>query len=99
MSKVHIFTTALQPATKFVMDLDEHGQIKAGYRGGRVLWCGCCHQPRRARNCVVQCFYDGINVWCAPDKGCKAPRLIAAKKRREFRNRSAGQRARWARSA
>lgn len=61
MSKVHIFTAAMQPATSFV---DRCGEtpIKAGWRGGAVLMCQCCWQRRRARNCVVQCFYDGWYV-------------------------------------
>ena len=97
MTAVHVFAPALQPATGFV---DRCGEtpIKAGWRGGAALMCQCCWQRRRARNCVVQCSYDGWGVWCAPNKGCKDPKAIAAKKRREFRNRSAAQRARWARS-
>ncbi len=94
---VHIYTAKSQPATGFT---DNNGEqpFTFGWPANRLLWAGCCHKQRPAKNVVVQCFYDGMNFWCAPDKGCKHPEVIAAKARREFRNRSAGQRARWGRA-
>jgi len=92
---VHIYTAALQPATQFTdntMDEPWH----AGYSVGKLLRCECCNNRHPARDVVVQCFYDGWRFWCAPKRGCKNPRLIEAKRRREFRNRSQGQKRRWA---
>ena len=65
----------------------------------RLLWCECCGKRHPAKNCVVQSYYDGLNVWCVDGKGCKDPRVIAAKKRREYRNRSVAQKARWAKAS
>lgn len=95
MNNVHIYTAALQPATCWT---DSHSALPMTFKwpANRLLWCGCCRKLRPAKNCVVQSFYDGINVWCATDKGCKGKVEIASKKLREFRNRSAGQRKRWA---
>lgn len=93
-SVVHIYTALLQPATGFV---DRCGEIEfsGGWPGNRLLRCNCCHKPHPAKNVVVQCFYDGMYFWCAPDKGCKHPKIIAQKKRREFLNRSKAQKARY----
>lgn len=91
---VHIYTAAHQPATCWT---DNNGSEPMTFEwpAGRLLWCHCCNKRHRASNCVVQAYYDGLSVWCAPGKGCKDPSVIAAKYRREFRNRSAGQKRRW----
>ena len=92
---LHICTERMQPATSWV---DEHSgaPIRMGFDPEAMLWPGCCRAQRRAKDCVVQSYYDGVRVWCAPEKGCKDPEVIAAKKARAFANRSAGQKARWA---
>ena len=94
MTAVHIYTAKSQPATRFT---DDNGDTPMSFwwPANRLLWCGCCRKLRPAKNVVVQCYYDGINCWCAPDKGCKHPQVVAAKRRTEFRNRSAGQKARY----
>jgi hypothetical protein len=92
---VHIYTTNEQPATRYV---DSNGPTPYTFTqpGNSLIWCRCCERRRPAKNCTVQCYYDATYFWCAPGKGCKDPKVIAAKKRREFRNRSAGQKRRWA---
>lgn len=98
MSLVHIYTAKIQPATNWT---DNNGlqPFTVQWSANRLLWCLCCDKRRPAKNCVVQSFYDTLYIWCASDKGCKHPKIIVAKRRLEFRNRSAGQRARWARLA
>ena len=95
---LHIYTEKLQPATRWT---DTHGQKPVVFRwpANRLLWCNCCRKKRPAKNCVVQSFYDGLYVWCAAGKGCKDPRVVAAKRRTEFRNRSAAQKERWAKAS
>jgi hypothetical protein len=93
---VHIYTAALQPATKFT-DNNFEEPMEFTKPGGSLLWCECCGKRHPARDVVVQCFYDGWRFWCAPERGCKNPKLTEAKRRREFRNRSLGQKRRWAR--
>jgi len=92
---LHIFTEQMQPAMHWT---DVHGQepVEFIWPANRLLWCECCHQKRPAKNCVVQSYYDGLYVWCAAGKGCKDPRVIAAKRRREFQRRRAGQKRRFA---
>lgn len=92
---LHIYTAKMQPATGWT-DTHSGRPIQMGFEPDMLLHAGCCGKSRSAKDCVVQNFYDGLNIWCAPDKGCKDPQVIAAKKAREFENRSAGQKARWA---
>ncbi len=91
----HIYTEALQQATGWV-DTHSGQPIQAGFEPGQLVYTNCCGKQRAAKDCQVQCFYDGLSIWCAPDKGCKDPQVIAEKKARAFRNRSEGQKARWA---
>lgn len=91
---LHIYTAQLQPATKFTDScglLTYHG----GWKPNTIVRTQCCGEQRRVKNCEVQVYYEGINVWCAEGKGCKDPKVIAAKRRREYRNRSKAQKARW----
>ena len=91
---MHIYTEKIQPATSWI---DPHSgePMQMGFDPEKLIYAHCCDHPRQAKDCNVQCYYDGLSIWCAPDKGCKDPQLIAARKAREFRNRSAGQKARW----
>ena len=95
---LHIYSDRMQPATGF-QDHTFDPPMSFGAKAGRLIWCECCRKRHRAANVVVQCYYDGWRYWCAPGKGCKAPKVIAAKRRLEFRNRSQGQTRRWARVA
>lgn len=61
--------------------------MECRWPGNKLLWCECCRQKRPAKNCVVQSYYDHLSVWCSAGE---------AKQGREFRNRSAGQKARFA---
>ena len=90
---LHIHTESRQPATCWT---DHHisPPHTVHWPAHRLLWCHCCGQRRQAKNCVVQSYYDALMAWCADGKGCKSPKAIAAKARRVFRNRSAGQKAR-----
>jgi hypothetical protein len=90
---VHIYTAKGQPATRYV---DDYSGKRMIFRRPpkSLLWCHSCYQRRRAENCVVQVYYDCVQVWCAPGRGCKSEREIRKKQLRAFRNRSAGQRKR-----
>lgn len=91
----HIYTAQMQPATNFI-DRCSEVEIVGGFEPNLMIFTDCCNKKRPAKDCVVQCYYDGFRVWCAPEKGCKDPQWIAEKKAREFANRSAGQKKRWA---
>ena len=95
MSEIRIYTAPLQPATDYTDDCGSV-EMRCGYAPETLLYTGCCGHRHPAKDCVVQCFYDGLRIWCADGKGCKDPMAIAERKARAFRNRSAGQRARWA---
>jgi hypothetical protein len=92
---LHIYTTHCQPATRYE-DHNIDPPHTFTHPGNSLVWCHCCEKRRPAKNAVVQVYYDGMYFWCAPGKGCKHPDVIAAKARREFRSRSAGQKRRWA---
>lgn len=93
MMGLHVYTERLQPATCWT-DRYSGKPLTIRWPQDRLLWTRCCGLRRRAKNCVVQSYYDALMVWCAEGKGCKGPKVIAAKQRREFRHRSVGQKAR-----
>ena len=92
---MHIYTETMQPATGWT---DEHSgePMQVGFKPDDFIYTDCCGKQLEAKYCVVQCYYDGLCVWCAPNNGCKDPQVIAEKKAQEFANRSAGQKSRWA---
>jgi len=94
---LQVYTAPTQPATHWT---DTHcgKAVEMRLRPRKLIYTRCCHKRRIAKNCVVQSYYDGLYFWCAPGKGCKNPRVLAAKRTREFRNRSAGQNKRWAKA-
>lgn len=92
---LHIYRVETQPATDWI-DAHSGEPMRMGSAPDELIYTRCCNKQRPAKDCVVQSWYAGLDVWCAPDKGCKAPEVIAAKKARAFANRSAGQKARWA---
>lgn len=95
---LHIYTEKFQPATRWIdPHMNKHRVIE--WPAGRLVRCQCCGEMRRAGNAVVQCYYDALMFWCAGGMGCKSGKVIAAKKRREFRNRSKAQKARWAKAS
>lgn len=98
MGEIHIYTVPGQPATQFT-DYNLDPPLHSGFAPNKLLWADCCGKRHRASSLVVQCYYDCLRVWCAPGKGCKDPRVIAAEERRRFRNRSRGQKRRWLNSA
>lgn len=63
---------------------------------GRLFWTMCCDKRRPAKNLNVHVYYDGTYYFCASNKGCKDPAFIEAKRRREWRNRSLGNKRAWA---
>ena len=91
---LHIYTESMQPATGWT-DVHSGEPMVLGFEPEELIYTDCCRQKRPAKDCMVQSYYDGIRIWCAPKKGCKDPQFIAAKKAKEFANRSAGQKARW----
>ncbi len=95
---LHIYTETMQPATSWT-DTHSGEPIQMGYEPEKLIYTDCCGQQRPAKDCMVQCYYDGLSVWCAPAKGCKDPQVIAEKKAKEFATRSAGQKARWAKAS
>lgn len=94
MSDVHIYTAKAQPATSF-KDYTFDPPTELGYKKHFLLWAECCGRRRLAKNMVVQCYYDVRRFWCASGKGCKDQKVIDAAKRRQYRNRSLGQKRRW----
>lgn len=88
MTQVHIYTSAHQPATRFVTDLGNfqtawEGPFKAGaaYVPDRrwthiepqaLVATSCCRQRRWAKHCTVQVYYDSLPFWCRPGHGCRA---------------------------
>ena len=95
---LRIYTEAMQPATGWT-DIHSGQPMRMGFAPERLIYAQCCCAKRPAQDCVVQCYYDGLGVWCAAGRGCKDPQVIAEKKAREFLNRSAGQKARWAKAS
>lgn len=95
---LHIYTAKMQPATNY---LDECGEVsfRGGWKPKELIYCECCMTRRPARDCVVQCYYDGMRIWCADGKGCQDPEVIAEKRRAAHMNRSRAQQARRAREA
>lgn len=91
---IHIYAPALQPATGWI-DTHSGEPMHFGFPPEAMIYADCCKKRRMARDCVVQCCYDGLNIFCAAGHGCKNPDVAAEKKSREFANRSAAQRARW----
>jgi hypothetical protein len=94
---LHIYTETMQPATGWI-DTHSGEPMQMGYEPEKLIYTDCCGQQRPAKDCMVQCYYDGLSVWCATAKGCKDPQVIAEKKAKEFATRSAGQKARWAKA-
>ena len=91
---MHIYTVSLQPATAYIYECGSKS-FHSGFQPDELIHTCCWGKKMRADTCVVQCFYDRLNIWCAEDKGCNDPGILAAKKAQEFSNRSAGQKARW----
>ena len=92
---VHIYAEPMQPATRYI---DSHFDPPMTFvcPPDRLLLCHSCGKLRQARNCVVQVYYDGLSVWCAPGKGCKDPKVIEKRERLMRQRRSDGQKRRWA---
>jgi hypothetical protein len=93
---MHIYTEKMQPATNWT-DTHSGEPMQMGFVPEQPLCTHCCGAALTAKDCVVQCYYDGLSIWCADGRGCKDPEVIAAKRRREHRNRSLAQQARRAR--
>ena len=69
--EVHIYTAPKQPATRWVdSNLDPPRVIE--WPAHRLVFAYCCGKRRLAKNCVVQSYYDGVYIWCAPERGCNA---------------------------
>ena len=90
---LHIFTANFQPATGWIDNCGEV-ELRGGFAPTDKIYTDCCSKKRLASKCIVQCFYDGLRVWCAPECGCKNPNVIAKKRRAEHMNRSRAQQAR-----
>ena len=90
---LHIYTADHQPATAWIDRCGER-ELHGGFNPDDKIYTNCCGKKRLANRCVVQCFYDGMSVWCAPNCGCKHPQEIARKRRLEHMNRSRAQQAR-----
>ena len=93
---LHIYSAKMQPATAY---LDQCGEveIRGGWKPDEMIRSECCGKLRPAKNCAVQCYYDGMRVWCADGHGCKHQQAIARKRRQEHMARSRAQQARRAR--
>ena len=94
MIVVHIYSARPQPATDFVHDSFDP-PIHITRPDGALVWCECCTRRRLAKNATARVYYDHISYWCADGKGCKDKAYVAARRRREFRNRSRAAKAAW----
>lgn len=61
----------------------------------RLVWARCCEKMRPAKNCCVQHYYDGSNIWCLPGKGCKSEALLKRKAKRDQQRRSIAAKRGW----
>lgn len=95
---LHIYTAKTQPATAWI-DSSGEVEVRGGWKPKEMIYCERCMTRRPARDCVVQCFYDWLRIWCADGKGCQAPEVLAEKRRAAHMNRSRAQQARRAREA
>ena len=95
MGDIHIYRASDQPATRWV-DNHTDREIVFTLKPNRLVWCYNCNRRRPAKNCIVHSYYDATYFFCATGKGCKSEREIKAKRSREYRNRSRGQKRRWA---
>ena len=91
---IHFYAPELQPATGWI-DTHSGEPMHFGFPPEALIYTNCCNKKRMAKDCMAQCCYDGLNIFCAPGHGCKDQAEICAKKSLEFANRSAAQRARW----
>ena len=94
---VHIYTAGMQPATSYVDRVTGH-ELRGGFDPETLLYTQCCNKRRPAKDLLIQIYYDSLPLWCAPGCGCKDPVVIEAKRKKEFENRSAGQKKRWNKS-
>ena len=95
---LHIYRASDQNATRHRVDFGPPlGARWFTYPKHKLFWTQCCEQRRYAKNLIIHCYYDATYFFCKTGTGCKDPFFIAAKRRREFRNRSAGNKAAWAR--
>ena len=93
---LHIYTANKQPATKFV-DTAGNEPLHMGFAPDKLIYTDCCGKKRKAANCVVQCYYDHLAIWCADGHGCKHPVAMQQKSFKAHINRSRAQQGRRAR--
>ena len=96
MTTMHIYTAPTQPATGWI-DTHSGEPIRMGFEPEKLIHTDCCREKLPAKDLVVQSLYGCLRVFCAEGKGCKDMTVFANKKARAFKNRSEGQKARWAR--
>ena len=72
MSVQHIYRAVEQPATRFMVYLDDKRRHRFQYRRRQLCRTDCCRRLRQRGNCVVQVYYDAIYHWCRNGYGCKA---------------------------
>jgi hypothetical protein len=92
---VHIYTAGSQPATAYTDDSFDP-PMAGGYAPDQMLFCEKCDECWPASQMVIQCYYDGRRIWCAPGHGCKDPARIQAHADRTWARRSYAQKARHA---
>lgn len=66
----HIYTAALQPATRFV-DRNSERPMHFHFKPRKLIATDCCRKRRWAKYVRVRVFYDGMSRWCAEGHGCK----------------------------
>ena len=69
-NNLHVHTAPMQKATRYkVAILDRVLTIRA--KPLALRWCFRCGKRHRAKNMVVQAFYDGSYFYCADKAKCK----------------------------
>ncbi len=70
--RIHVYRGLDQPATRFCdVELSHGRRCWFRYPGGRLLFATCCGRRRPAKNLRVRVYYDVIQAFCAPGKGCQ----------------------------
>lgn len=64
---IHIYSAGMQPATNFV-DKSAGKPMRFRCKPNALRPCSHCRKKHRAKNMLVQVYYDSIRYWCKDDQ-------------------------------
>ncbi|MGB3935166.1 MAG: hypothetical protein WBL29_05570 [Burkholderiales bacterium] len=70
---IHIYAARFQTATHYFVDLSDEKRKRLMWlhmSPHKLVRCCACHCLRRAKNCVVQVYYDGHRFSCRDGEKC-----------------------------